>query len=200
MAGAADSGAPVLAALRRFAAGLDHPALAAFLRDWPAAPVPSRTLDPRGLPVLRWLDQALAAVAPRGREVGQALAAASARLAWAQTYSTNDLGARFLDRYGWTELLGQRGPVASDRLAVGLLILGPETEYPRHRHEAEELYLPLAGAAEWLRGDEGWARQPPGAIIHHPAWMPHGMRTGREPLLAAYLWRAGDLSQRPTLG
>lgn len=190
----------MLAAVRRFATGLTHPALAAFLHDWPADPVPSRTLDPSGLPVLRWLDEAVAGIVPRGREIAQALAASSPRLAWAQTYAADDLGASFLDRYGWTELLGQRGPVASERIAVGFLILGTEIEYPRHHHEAEEIYLPLSGTAEWLHGEEGWARRPPGAVIHHPSRMPHGMRTGTKPLLAAYLWRAGDLGQKPIFG
>jgi hypothetical protein len=106
------------------------------------------------------------------------------------------VSADFLQRYGWSELIGLRGPVASERLAAGFLLLGPLTEYARHRHAAEEIYLPLAGTALWQRGDAAWRRRAPGRPIHHPSWMPHAMRTEAQPLLALYLWRRGDLAQR----
>jgi hypothetical protein len=32
--------------------------------------------------------------------------------------------------------------------------------------------------------------------IHHPSWTTHAMRTEGEPLLAAYIWRAGDLTAK----
>lgn len=117
-------------------------------------------------------------------------------LSWRQTYTDAHIYSDFLQRYGWTELIGLRGPVASDRLAAGFLLLGPHTEYPRHRHEAEEIYLPVAGTALWQRGDRPWRRRAPGRPIHHPPWMPHAMRTKAQPLLALYLWRNGDLAQR----
>jgi hypothetical protein len=88
---AADPGMPLLAAVRRFAGGLAHPALAAFLQEWPAEPVPFRSRAAHGLPVLRWLDQAVAAIVPCGREVGRVLAAASGRLAWGQTQGCSTL-------------------------------------------------------------------------------------------------------------
>jgi Dimethlysulfonioproprionate lyase len=75
-------------------------------------------------------------------------------------------------------------------------MLGPETEYPAHSHEAEELYLPLAGRAWWRSSESDWRLRPPGTWIHHRSWTVHAMRTEREPLLAAYLWRAGDLSAK----
>ncbi len=126
----------------------------------------------------------------------QEFVGAADALEWRQTYTTADFGREFLDRYGWTELIGLRGPIPSQRIACGFLMLGPEIEYPAHAHEAEELYLPLAGEALWMRGEEGFVARAPGALVEHPSWMPHAMRTGRNPMLAIYLWRGGDLAAK----
>ena len=120
----------------------------------------------------------------------------AAALRWGQTYGAGDFGADFLRGYGWTELIGLRGSIASDTVAVGVLLLGPGIDYPPHAHEAEEVYLPLSGTARWMRGDAPHAPVAPGVAIHHPSWLPHGMRTGAEPLVAAYVWRGGDLAAK----
>ena len=121
-------------------------------------------------------------------------------LAWSQTYGAADVSAAFLDRYGWTELIGLTGPIASQRLACGFLLLGPAVEYPSHHHPAEEIYLVLSGTADWRRGDEPWMQRPPGALVHHPPDMRHAMRTGDAPLLALYLWRGDGLTQNAIIG
>src|SRR5271157_2760438 len=72
----------------------------------------------------------------------------------------------------------------------------PDIEYPAHSHEAEELYLPLAGHAWWRSARSDWRLRAPGTWIHHPSWTTHAMRTHAEPLLAAYVWRAGDLTAK----
>jgi hypothetical protein len=78
-------------------------------------------------------------------------------------------------------------------------MLGPATHYPRHRHEAEEWYLPLSGTAAWQQGDADWRDRPPGTLIHHAGNEPHAMRTGAGPLLALYLWRSANLAQKARL-
>ena len=88
---------------------------------------------------------------------------------------------------------GPGGLVASDALALGVLMLGPGIHYPTHRHPAVEIYVVAAGEAEWQKGEEPWRREPPGTVIRHESMMPHATRTLAEPLLAAYLWR-GDLA------
>ncbi len=164
-----------------------------FALAWPAAG-PLRASPACGLPVLRWLPAACAAGTPA--ELMAALLAAAPHLAWGQTYAAADIDAAFLDRYGWTELIGLRGPVPSRHLAAGFLLLGPDTHYPRHSHAAEELYLPLSGTAAWQRGDAPWQERAAGDCVHHPGGMPHAMRTGAAPLLAFYVWRGGDLAEK----
>lgn len=172
-----------------------YPEAAGFLKDWGTARA-TRDPVPQAIPALRWLAELPAKAEPVTVDLVRALVACADKLAWGQTYSAEDFGAAFLDRYGWSELIGLRGPIASETLACGFLMLGPEVSYPPHAHEAEEIYLPLSGTASWRRGDEPWRLRPPGLCIRHPAWMPHAMRTASEPLLALYLWRGGDLAAK----
>jgi hypothetical protein len=177
---------------------LRQPALAPFLADWPNAPR-QRAVQASALPVLRWLPDIAHDGAAFGMDLVAAVCRAAASLAWRQTYTARELDCAFLDNYGWSEILGGSGPLASERLACGFLILGPATLYPRHRHEAEEIYLPLSGIAAWQQGDAVWRERPPGTPIHHAGEEPHSMRTGASPLLALYLWRSDNLSQKARL-
>jgi len=168
---------------------------ALFLDDWPA-PVVSRTVTPATLPVLHWLGQA-AADAPPGALAGlsQSASESATTLAWQQTYRSGEVSPTFLDRYGWVEVFGLKGPVAGERIAGGLLLLGPATMYPPHAHVAEELYVPLSGSAEWQAGDSPFVRREPGSAIWHGSGVAHAMRTAEAPLLALYLWRGSGLEQ-----
>jgi hypothetical protein len=171
------------------------PAAAPFFADWPDFAV-ARATQPRRLPVCRWLASLEPLASPETRALVREFVAASEILEWRQTYSAADFGPEFLERYGWTELVGLRGPIGSEKVACGFLMLGPDIEYPAHAHEAEELYLPLAGEALWMRGEHGFVKRAPGAIIEHSAWMPHAMKTLGDPLLALYVWRGGNLSAK----
>jgi mannose-6-phosphate isomerase-like protein (cupin superfamily) len=167
-----------------------------FLADWPQIIAPTRTIAARELPVLRWSSHLLAERSGIKSNLVAYFLQTQDQLAWSQTYSIEDFGTTFLDRYGWTELIGARGPIASETLACGFLLLGPDVEYPLHHHTAEEIYVVLSGTASWRRSDEPWTERLPSAVVHHTSNMAHAMRTDREPLLALYLWRAGDLMQK----
>ena len=163
-----------------------------FLADWPEEGA-GRVVQAGQLPVCRWL----AAMSDSG--VMGAVKAAAGRLQWRQTYGAADFGEALLAGYGWAEFVGLRGPVPSERIACGVLLLGPGIVYPAHAHQAEEVYLPIHGVAEWQRGDAPFAPVPVGQAVHHPAWMPHAMRVGSAPLAALYLWRGGDLAAKSVI-
>jgi Dimethlysulfonioproprionate lyase len=171
------------------------PGASQFLRDWPKTWV-ARPVTPRSLPVVAVLQDLSRFVAPSTSALAESVVALAESLDWRQTYSAADFGARVLDNYGWCEFVGLRGAFVSDTIACGVLLLGPDTEYLAHSHEAEELYLPLAGSAHWRAGGSGFRLRAPGTWIHHSAWTTHAMRTGAEPLLAAYVWRGGDLAAK----
>ena len=155
---------------------------------------PVRPQDGAGmrLPVLRDWDRALAGAPIAIRPL---LAALGPALIW--TRNPNYRGRpnpRFLANYGYGVSLGpaerRARPLVDDASAsMGLLMLGPDVAYPRHRHPAEEIYSPLSGTAWWQRGDAPWRRVQPGTAIHHPPGLPHATRTGGDPLVALYLWR-----------
>ena len=168
------------------------PEAAAFLADWPDGRE-VREVKPVQLPVCRWL----AGMGDAG--VVGAVRAAALRLQWRQTYGADDFGADFLAGYGWAEFIGLRGPVASERLACGVLLLAPGIIYPAHAHAAAEVYLPISGVAEWQRGAEPFRPVPVGQAVHHAPWTPHAMRVGSEPLAALYLWRGGDLAAKSVI-
>jgi hypothetical protein len=146
------------------------------------------------LPVLASLPELADLASPRTRKLTEAAVAGTPALCWRQTYDGRNVAATFLDRYGWAELLGPYGLFASDSARLGFLLLGKGTLYPSHAHAAEELYLVLAGTADWQKGEEPWRPMPPGTTIHHTPHLPHAMRTAAEPLLAMYLWWGADLA------
>lgn len=187
--------------VRAYLDGLHHDYLSVFLADWPLEINVSRELAPQALPVHDWMPQVVQAAHADTETLVKQLFLAHGHLCWGQTYSTKDFGARFLKRYGFLELIGLRGPVASDRLACGVLMLGPDLCYPSHRHEAEEFYVPLTGPSWWQRGaDDNWVFRQSSEPVYHDAWMPHAMRTEAAPLLALYLWRGGHLAQKSEIG
>ena len=183
-------------AIRNFLEDLNDTHLNSFLASWPSLNCEKRSVFLRPLPVLSWIPAADKAADNKARVIADMLVSLAYHLAWGQTYSAEDFGAGFLEKYGWTEFVGLRGPIASDRIACGFLLLGPQIEYPRHSHEAEEVYVPLTGQAFWQRGDQDWAHGAPGLPIFHASWVPHAMRTETVPLLAIYLWHGGNLVQK----
>jgi hypothetical protein len=188
----------LIAHAHRVLLSLAAPALAPFLAEWPCTEK-CRAVLPARLPVVRWLPAA-SGDAPRfSAALVAALCGAAPLLAWRQSYTAREAGADFLNNYGWSEMIGVHGPFASKRIACGFLLLAPSTLYPHHRHEAEEIYMPLAGTTAWQKGAHPWREQPPGTLIRHASEEPHAMQTGARPLLALYLWRSTNLSQKSRL-
>jgi hypothetical protein len=141
--------------VHRFLKDLGGVHINSFLADWPAAGIPTRAIVSNNFPVLAWMPEAVIAAHKKARYLVVMLASVANRIAWGQTCSVDDFSSGFLGKYGWTELIGLRGPVASERIACGCLMLGPEIEYPQHRHEAEEVYVPLTEPTLWMLIDVG---------------------------------------------
>lgn len=90
------------------------------------------------------------------------------------------------------ELVGPSGVVECSRFRAGLFFQPANMFYQWHRHEAEEIYLPLGGAAaEWHAENAPPVRVPPLQFVHHRSWQPHAMRTFDSPLCALWGWRGG---------
>lgn len=161
--------------------------------------MPARSLEPRPLACLRHLDRAAELAPPAAKPLVQLLAQQRNALRWGQTYGEADFGKAFIDNYGWLEMFGTRGHFANDEVAAGLLILGPDIVYPDHHHVAEEIYIPLTSGTEWRMGEGGFRKREAGEVVHHASNVNHAMRTGKEPLLALYIWRGGPLAAKSTI-
>lgn len=175
---------------------------AALVRDAVARigwDMPSRPLEPHALPCLVQLDRIVELAPAAAKPLARLVAERRGDLRWGQTYREADFGKVFIDNYGWLEVFGTRGHFVNEEVAAGLLILGPDIVYPDHHHVAEEIYIPLTGGTEWRMGDGGFRLRAPGEVIHHASGVSHAMRTGKEPLLALYLWRGGPLAAKSTI-
>ncbi|TIU33135.1 MAG: transcriptional regulator [Mesorhizobium sp.] len=165
--------------------------------DWQ---MPSRPLEPRSLGCVRHLDRIAELAPPDIRPLAQFAADHRNELRWGQTYTAADFGQAFIDNYGWLEVFGTRGHFVNDAVAAGLLILGPDIVYPDHHHVAEEIYIPLTDGTEWRMGEGDFHVREAGEVVYHASNVSHAMRTGKEPLLALYVWRGGPLAQKSIIG
>lgn len=155
------------------------------------------TLSPRTLAVT---DLLLPALARLETPLAGALRDAAPLCRWRQNanYNAANMGAGFMDGYGYVEFAGPKEALFhAPAIRVGLLVLGAGRHYPTHAHPAEEVYHPLT-AGDWRRGDEGWRQVAAGSAIHHPPMIAHETRAGPETLLALYCW-AGDTTTEARL-
>lgn len=178
---------------------IDDSCLYPFLANWPSKPFKTRMVSRHLLPVLSYLPEIDVDENDKAEEAVKTLKACAECLHWGQTYTAEDFGTTFLKKYGWTELIGLRGPIASKDIACGFLLLGPNIEYPKHSHEAEEVYVPLNSQTLWMQGKGDWTSRQSGVPIYHRPRLAHGMRTGSTPLLALYLWHGGNLAQKSNI-
>lgn len=107
-------------------------------------------------------------------------------LKWEYGYS--HLPGNLGEKFAYTEILGPNGPFVCEELTLGLVILGPSTEYPRHKHPGiEESYICLSGNV--ALDDTGVFST--NSIIYMPPGKVHRLSTEIDvPCLLAYAWIA----------
>ncbi|MBT3438078.1 MAG: hypothetical protein HOH02_03140 [Oceanospirillaceae bacterium] len=93
----------------------------------------------------------------------------------------------------YIELVGPQGVLTHDRFRFGIYWQQAHTFYPKHRHNALELYHIVSGTALWQAGNQPFEARPPGASFEHLDRIDHATQTKDEGLLALWAWR-GDLS------
>lgn len=176
-------------AIQRFKDGVAH-----WGEEWIAVP-------PRHLPVADVLASTLALAVEATRDLMILFEREKTTRQWEQSYNKADgaVGEDMLAGYGFAEVIGRHGPFVSTRVRAGIGVWGPGIHYPPHRHEAEEVYLLLAGQAEFRMGaveDAKSAVRRAGEVVYVPSMQTHGFLTKAEPLVVFYIWQAGDLREK----
>lgn len=97
------------------------------------------------------------------------------------------------DTKALVELLGPDGLIKSEKIRLGLYGILPNTEYGTRIHPAEEIFIMLAGQAEWLCGSHFYEIRNSGEYSYHPSSVPHATRTGHKAFMSLYIW-SGDVS------
>ena len=118
-----------------------------------------------------------------------ALIAAGPLAQWRETYKGTPIGADFLNRFACYEFIGHDAPFGTDRMRGFMVYQPPGLHYPWHHHPAEEMYVVLAGEAEFAIEGEGVQTLRAGACVYHRSNVPHALTTHEYPILAYVLWR-----------
>ena len=120
-----------------------------------------------------------------------AIFAAAPSAHWRETYKGTDIGQDFLDRFGCYSIIGNGGGFHSDKLWMWIVYMPPHLHYPWHHHPGEELYLVLAGQADFHRQGTESETLGPGGAVFHASNQSHAMTTGEHPVLCLVAWRNG---------
>ncbi len=90
-----------------------------------------------------------------------------------------------LEKYAYTEVVGPEGPIYSEELIVGFVLLAPDFHYPKHKHpQIEESYLFLSDKTIYNK-----SILKKGSFILNETGKIHELKTAAEkPALILYSW------------
>ena len=173
-----------------------HPELSAF-GAWPAD-LSTSDLDPNHIPAADLVRKFDHTGSDLTRHLIQAIKATTHLAQWKQTYTEEEVGAEFLRNYGYYELFGPTGHFHSTQLRGYVGYWGAGLTYDWHSHQAEEIYLNLAGGALFkVEGDEAFVA--PDQTRLHASWQSHAMITTDQPILTFVLWRGEGMGDLPKM-
>jgi mannose-6-phosphate isomerase-like protein (cupin superfamily) len=155
-------------------------------------PVLAGTFPKSQHPSTRHLDTALASGDDATATLLTSIRPVASHLPWRYSYTERSDAPGLEDNMAFAEIIGPEAPYVSERVCLGLTLIGANTFYPPHRHPAIELYYVVAGEATWTANGTS-RRNPPGAFILHDSQVVHAMQTHRQPLLAVYTWSGKDI-------
>ena len=165
-------------------------AIKTVIKEIELAQLPETIPEPLRLPGCRHLPAALE-MAKNGPmpDLAEAFATFEPNMRWIRTEHYRDkLGDEYMDNYCYANLLGYEALIPHDRIIATFFIIGPGRHYPRHHHEAEEIYFPFGGDTLWSQNDEPATQRPAGEPIHNTPWLAHEIKTQNTPLFTFCFW------------
>jgi dimethylpropiothetin dethiomethylase len=136
-------------------------------------------------PVVSYLSQiSLENKADDYKKVIKNLKELSGKLFW--RYGYQEPSQEMIEKYAYTEVIGPEGPIYSEEMIIGFVLLAPGFYYPKHKHyQIEESYLFLN--AKTLYNN---AILEKGSFILNETGKIHELRSAAEnPALILYSWR-----------
>lgn len=118
-------------------------------------------------------------------------------LEWRTTYTEAEVGADYLARSAWFELIGPNGHFQSNECIAFIAYWGAGLTYPWHKHEAEEIYTIAAGEACLKVDAKPDLRARCGDHRLHASWQPHALTTPNGPVVTFCMWRGAGLNEEP---
>ena len=151
-------------------------------------------------PVIDCLHTAMPEASHRTQPLIDALQAVIPHAQWRTTYTAAQVGARFVNTYGFIELYGPTGHYVSEQSRAFIGYWGADLFYPPHSHEAEEIYFVAAGSAAFAIDDQPAQMRSVEEVQVHTAFQSHSMQTGAgNGVLCLVLWRGPGLADNASL-
>jgi hypothetical protein len=175
------------------------PDLAAFSGGLVREDLPYTPLEPLPLAVLDRLPAMRDRAGPATAALTEAILAGAPLLRWRQSYTEAQVGAAYLRRYGWFNLIAPSGPFISEQTRVSMGYWEAGMTYPRHWHRPAEMYLVIAGAALFQRDGAPDRLCGPGDVYENPPSAIHAAIMDPGPLIALAVWKGEGLEETPTI-
>ncbi|AXI54474.1 hypothetical protein C1J05_08180 [Sulfitobacter sp. JL08] len=171
------------------AALLSHPQT----QDFCAFPddVTPQAVVPFHAPCADYLARETGLFSDRYAGLRDAFVAAGPVATWRETYKGTGIGKHFMDRFGCYCLIGKDGAYISAQMFAWVVYMPAHLHYPWHHHPAEEMYLVIAGEAEFMREGASPEVLRAGDTCFHASNQPHAMETHDHPVMALVMWRNG---------
>ena len=110
------------------------------------------------------------------------------KLKWYRRPEAKNFSESFFNGHANAVIVGDGGFEVRHDVRIGMSLVAPNIDYPRHRHPPEELYIVLAPGS-WMQNDENLTLKTPGDLIHNSPNCWHAMQSIQTPLLAIWcLW------------
>ncbi len=121
-------------------------------------------------------------------ELTDALAAIEPEFAWSRRPESAQAAGGFYNSHANAIIVGKGGLETRQDVLIGISLVAPDIQYPRHHHPPEELYLVLS-PGQWMQNDRSLGLKQSGDLVHNPPNVWHGMQATKTPLLAIWcLW------------
>ena len=101
--------------------------------------------------------------------IGEGFARVMHQLRWSQNpnYTEHNSKRSFLDGYAYAGFAGPDAPLLCAAPRGGLVLLGPNVEYPSHHHQPREVYLVMTPGSQWRLDEGDWFDVDAGDLIFH---------------------------------